>query len=244
MGNKTSIEWSDSTLSIFFGCTKVSRECDNCYMYRLEEIFGRDPEDVRERNPKYTHAAIKKLGNEKRIVFLNSMSDTFHEKFSFELIKKWFDILQDTPHSYISLTKRPSRMLAYSRQYELPSNFWIGTSIGTRSAYHRLEPLRKIKHHTKFLSLEPLLESVHDIDLTDIQWVIVGGESDYVDPRPFKDQWAREIREECKKQKIPFFYKQSGGKKKINNIWGTNILDGKKYLEMPEALATKESIVL
>ena len=242
MGNTTSIEWADATLNTAWGCTKVSKGCDKCYMFRLSHVFGKST-DPAPRKPKALQQAIRKLGDPK-IVFLNSMSDTFHESFPDEMIEGWFDELARTPHVYICLTKRPSRMMRFERSHRIPDNFWVGTSIEGKSAYHRLQPLRKMAHPTKFVSLEPLLESVKDIDLTGIHWVIVGGESDFMAPRKFEEQWAREIRDRCAAEKIPFFYKQSGGRKKVNDIWGTNILDGRTHLEMPEALKTKESTVI
>ena len=240
MAGKTEIEWADATLNTAWGCTKVSKGCENCYMYRLSKAFGKPADSPAE--TKTWRQQVNRLG-EPKIVFLNSMTDTFHESFSDTLIESWLTHLAATPHTFICLTKRTPRMKKYFESHPVPANFWIGTSIENRSAYHRLRPLQKIKAKTKFLSLEPLLESVSDIDLTDIQWVIVGGESDFQKPRPFDISWAAEIRDKCKSQSqpIPFFYKQSGGRSKTNGVWGSNILEGKTYLEMPELLKTKES---
>ena len=209
-------------------------------MFRLSKIFGRRADIAQPRSIKSITSDIKRLGKYRRIVFLNSMADTFHESFSDELITSWLDMLVST-HVWIILTKRVNRMYTYFKNRHIPDNFWLGTSIESRSAYHRLEKLKHVPAKIKFVSLEPLLESVADIDLQGIQWCIVGGESDQYNPRPFDEQWAREIRDICKNYNIPFFYKQSGGRKKINGTWGTNILDVKTYLELPEALKTKPS---
>ena len=109
---------------------------------------------------------------------------------------------------------------------------------------HRLGKLKRIDAKIKFVSFEPLLENLYEIDLSDIQWVIVGGESDNSDPRPFEIEWARNIRNQCIKYHVPFFFKQTGGKKKINGHWGSDEIDGKKYLEMPQLLQTKDSSLI
>ena len=237
----TSIEWADETLNTAWGCTKVSQGCKKCYMFRLSNMFGKStfPTAKSDRN---TRKAIVALGQTPKTVFLNSMSDTFHEEFTDGQLLAWFDLLKATPHHYIILTKRIARAMQFSKKYTvaginaIPANCSLGTSIENRGAYHRLKTLKKINQHgiLKFVSLEPLLESVVDIDLTGLDWVIVGGESDYIAPRPFDEQWAREIRDQCKTLNIPFFYKQFGGSKKNKEgTWGTNYLDGRQHMELP-----------
>ena len=231
----TAIEWADETLNTAWGCTKVSQGCDKCYVDRLTKLFGKSFFPT----PKSKHniaSAVRALGQKPKTVFLNSMSDTFHEEYSTNEILNWFRIIENTPHHYIILTKRIARALTLSKTYKFPDNCIIGTSIENRGAYHRLRTLKKINQPglRKFVSLEPLLESVADIDLDGIDWVIVGGESDYMDPRFFDEQWAREIRDKCQQLNIHFFYKQSGGtSKNKEGVWGTNILDGKKHMEIP-----------
>ena len=241
LGEKTSIEWADSTLNLAWGCTKVSLGCEKCYMFRLSKIFGRDPENPKPRKIQNILRDLKKFGQSSRVIFLNSMTDTYHENFSNELIQEWFDILAKTPHEFIILTKRINRAYNFHKSYKVPKNFWIGTSVENKNTLHRIQKLKLIDAKIKFVSFEPLLQRLGKIDLTGLQWIIVGGESDYNSPRPFKIEWAREIRDQCRKFEIPFFYKQSGGKKKINGTWGSNEIDGKKYLEMPILLTTKQS---
>ena len=150
------------------------------------------------------------------------------------------------------LSKRINRAYNYFKTHECPDQCWIGTSVEDARQIHRIEKLKKIKTKIRFVSFEPLLADIPSIDLSGLQWVIVGGESDQSAPREFKEEWAIHIRDACKKDKIPFFYKQFGGKRKKyeenldgtfkkNKVWGSNILDGKKYLETPIALSTKES---
>ena len=242
MAGTTGIEWADATLNVAWGCTKVSQGCDKCYVDRLSNMFGKSffPTPKTERNVK---KAIAVLGQTPKIVFLNSMSDTFHEEYSDGQILEWFKLIAATPHHYIILTKRIARALTFTRKYTvagsnaIPANCSIGTSIENRGAYHRLRTLKKINQPgvLKFVSLEPLLASVADINIADIDWVIVGGESDYIAPRPFDEQWAREIRGRCTALNIPFFYKQSGGSSKNKEgTWGTNYLDGRQHMESPD----------
>lgn len=242
MGEKTSIEWADTTLNTAWGCTKVSDGCKNCYMFRLSKIFGRDAEDPKPRKMERIIADLKKLGQKGRVIFLNSMSDTYHENFSDELIIEWLQLFASYPiHEFIILTKRINRAYNLHKKFPLPDNCWIGTSIENRVSLHRLEKLKKIQAKIRFVSFEPLLENLYEIDLKGIQWVIVGGESDFKDPRPFDEMWAITILAQCRRDNVPFFYKQSGGKKKIDKCWGSNKLEGKTYLEMPILLRTKES---
>ena len=214
-------------------------------MFRLSKIFGRNPEDPKPRKIENIAKDLHKLGQRGRVIFLNSMTDTYHENFSNQLIVSWFELIKQYPqHQFIILTKRINRAFNFHKNYYLPGNCWIGTSIENRSCLHRLEKLKKIEANIRFVSFEPLLENLYEIDLKGIQWVIVGGESDFVNPRPFKEMWAITILAQCRRDNVPFFYKQSGGKKKINGCWGSNKLEGKTYLEMPIALTTKESTVL
>jgi len=241
MGEKTSIEWADSTLNTAWGCTKVSAGCENCYMFRLSKIFGKNAENPKPREMKNILRDLKKFRDQKRIIFLNSMTDTFHENFSNELINEWFDLFEAQEHEFIILTKRINRAYNYFKTREVPKNCWIGTSIENKACLHRLTKLKMIDAPILFVSFEPLLEGLGKIDLEGISWVIVGGESDYRNPRPFSVEWAREIRDQCRESSIPFFYKQSGGTRKIKGTWGSNEIDGQKHLEMPILLATKQS---
>lgn len=210
-------------------------------MFRLSKIFGRDPTFAKPRKFENIIRDLRKF-KEPSIIFVNSMTDNFHESFDDLMIKMWLDLFsRNYIHEYIILTKRINRAYNYFKKYPCPKNCWIGTSIENKDSLHRLEKLKKIKTKIRFVSFEPLLEGLGKIDLNGIQWVIVGGESDFKAPRPFDIEWAKEILEQCQANSIPFFYKQSGGKKKIDGCWGSNKIEGRTYLEMPIALTTKES---
>jgi len=243
MGDQTAIEWADSTINFAWGCTKVSSGCDKCYMFRLSKVFGRDS-SFNPRKMGNIMRDVRKLPD-KAVVFVNSMSDTFHENASDELILEWFKIMSDRPeHQWIVLTKRINRAYNFYKKHgPFPNNIWLGTSIENRTSLHRLRKLKRIDVGIRFVSFEPLLEDIGEIDLDGIAWAIVGGESDFSAPRFFDPKWALNVLKACRRSGTSFFYKQSGGKKKIDGCWGTNILGGKKYLEMPLALATKESTV-
>jgi len=240
MGEKTGIEWADFTINTAWGCTKVSAGCEKCYMFRLSLAFGRKADIPTPRKIENIKKDLKKIKTPS-IGFLNSMTDTFHEDFSFELIDEWLSIFKDSEHIFILLTKRVNRMKKYFETREVPKNFWLGTSIENRGALHRLNTLKKIKCDTLFISFEPLLENLYEIDLKGIQWVIVGGESDSK-PREFRDEWGANILAQCRKEGIPFFFKQTGGRSKNERgAWGSDEMFGKRYLEMPVKLTTKES---
>lgn len=241
MGENTAIEWADHTINFYLGCTKVSPGCQNCYMFRNLSYTRWNPNVVTKVNFENVKKKLKSWRS--AIVFTNSMSDTFHESLSFDDIKAMFDIMATNPdHQFIILTKRVNKAYNYFKKYPCPDNCWIGTSIENRCSLHRLAKLKMIKARIKFLSLEPLLERLGDVDMKGLQWVIVGGESDLKAPRFFDVDWAKDILEQCRKFDIPFFFKQTGGTRKIDGCWGSNLIDGHKYLEMPIALKTKPSV--
>jgi len=242
MGEKTGIEWADFTINTAWGCTKVSAGCENCYMFRLSLAFGRKADEATPRKIENIKKDLKKIKTPS-IGFLNSMTDTFHEDFSFELIDEWFKIFEGSEHLFILLTKRVNRMKKYFETREVPKNFWLGTSIENRGALHRLNTLKKIKCDTLFVSFEPLLEDLGDIDLKGLQWVIVGGESGAKNKiRPFEESWGVKLLNQSREAGIPYFFKQTGGtSKNERGAWGSDILDGERYLEMPVKLTTKES---
>ena len=220
----TAIEWADNTINFYMGCTKVSEGCKNCYMYRLMPRFGKDPNFLNQMNFDNIMKNLKKW-NPSRI-FVNSMSDTFHERLSDYAITEMFTVMLMNPkHQYLILTKRIERAVEYLSKQKLPNNFWIGTSIENENHIDRIDHLREIKASVRFVSFEPLLGYVMNFNLTGINWVIVGGESD-PKPRPMKDVWVANIFDECKARDIPFFFKQWGGstKCKCHNAWGCRLI--------------------
>ena len=169
---------------------------------------------------------------EPRKIFVNSMSDLFHELMPGDYLEKCFDVMERANwHVYQVLTKRPGRMLEFTQKYgRVPDNVWLGTSVEMRAFVSRIDILRKVVAKTRFISFEPLIGSVGKVDLSGISWAIVGGESG-PGHRPIKIEWVREIREQCKESGVAFFFKQWGG---IRPKSGGRELDGKYWNQYPE----------
>lgn len=230
MGKDTTISWTDSTLNLAWGCTKVTTECENCYLYRLSGRFGRDPYKVQLTRAGWLgnvrRAQIAKCG--KRI-FVNSMSDTFHKDIDDLILHGWFaDFAAFPDKQFQILTKRPERAVEYFRTRKVPDNCWIGISVGIRESKHRIDTLKEIKAKVRFLSLEPTLESLGKLDLSEIHQAIQGGESG-PHYREMRVEWARETRDQCVDQHVPYFYKQSSGPRPGMNP----TLDGQTWHQFP-----------
>jgi protein gp37 len=164
------------------------------------------------------------------MVFVNSMSDLFHERVPAEFVKEVFGVMQRARwHSFQVLTKRPARCLELCEKLPWPANVWIGTSVESVEYVHRLDTLRRIPAAVRFLSAEPLLGSLGGLDLAGIQWVIVGGESG-PGARPMDPDWVRQLRETCVAQRVPFFFKQWGGTRKKQ---AGRALDGRTWDDLP-----------
>lgn len=232
---ETQIEWTDSTWNPVAGCSIMSSGCTNCYamqMARRLEAMGVDKyNDLTRKSGKRTvwsglvredHSSldIPRRWRKPRKIFVNSMSDLFHAEVSDEFIAEVWKVMRDTPrHSYQILTKRPDRMADFlSRMGDcvLP-NVWLGTSVENGEVCERIEFLRRTPSAIRFISFEPLIGSVGDIDLTDIHWAIVGGESG-PSARPIREEWIDEIHNYCRTYGTAFFFKQ----------WGTWGADNKK----------------
>jgi protein gp37 len=235
MGSYTTISWTTRTQNFWEGCTWMSPGCDHCYMFRNLERFKKDPTQVRRtsaanwRKPYAWNREAAEQGTP-QLVFTCSYSDFFHPDADSWRPEAW-QVIRDTPflHHQI-LTKRPGRI-----PYSLPpdwgdgySNVWLGVSIESRAYLWRLRTLKTIPARIRFLSLEPLLEDLGRLDLSGIQWVIVGGESG---PgfRPMDHQWARAIRAQCQAQGVAFFFKQSSA---LYPGQG-DTLDGRQWQEYP-----------
>jgi protein gp37 len=239
MADRSSIEWTDATWNPVRGCTKVSPGCKHCYAERFAERFRGV------QNHPFEQGFDLKLIPEKldvplkwrtpRRIFVNSMSDLFHESVPNEYIARIGDVMRTAKwHTFQVLTKRPDRMqsLLNSQLYELGllRNIWWGVSVEDRDyGVPRIELLRNTNAAVRFLSIEPLLENLGRLDLSDIDWVILGGESG-ARHRPMPIEWAREIRDQCHMMGVPFFFKQWGGRspKQLGRI-----LDGREWNELP-----------
>ena len=232
------------------GCTKISAGCDHCYAETV--AFTKTRDSYLRRLPVKDTAANRanpfaprfwperldqpvRWKTPKRI-FVNSMSDVFHAQFTFEHIKLVFDAMAAAPwHQFQLLTKRPERAVRYAEKLPWPSHIWLGVSVETLDVAHRVDALRDTPAHVKFLSAEPLLGSLVELNLAGIDWVIGGGESGH-HARPCDPTWARELRDNCVAAGIAFFWKQWGGR---TPKAGGRDLDGQEYSAYPRELATR-----
>jgi len=212
---KSKIEWTEETWNPTTGCDKVSSGCKNCYAEtmakRLQAIGVKGYENGFKFTlmPERLEQPLKKKKSTK--YFVNSMSDLFHEDMPIDFLDEIFKVIEQTPqHIYQVLTKRENKMEKYFATREVPSNVWLGVTVEDRkSGLPRIDKLRNINAAIKFLSIEPLLEDLGKVNLNGIDWVIVGGESG-PKARPMKEEWAINIKEQCDRKEIPFFFKQWG----------------------------------
>ncbi len=238
MADKSAIEWTDSTWNPVTGCTKVSRGCDNCYAERFAERFRGVPGhpfevgfDLTLREERLEQPLRWKRP---RHVFVNSMSDLFHKGVPWSFVDRVFDVMEQANwHIFQVLTKRSSLMRGYLRDRYgdsvVPSHIWCGVSVEDRSALVRVKHLQDSPVALRFLSMEPLLDSVGEFDVSGISWIIVGGESG-PGARPIEEEWVCDIRELCEGNDIPFFFKQWGG---LRPKSGGRELEGLEYNGMP-----------
>jgi protein gp37 len=242
MGDKSAIEWTDATWNPVTGCTKISAGCDNCYAARFAERWRGTPGHPFEAGfdltlrPDRLEQPLR--WKEPRRIFVNSMSDLFHKDVPTSFVDQVFDVMERADwHNFQVLTKRASRMNDYvCHRYgcdELPENVWMGVSLESAKLERRVHVLRMIPAAVRFLSVEPLLGPLGALDLSGIDWVIVGGESG-PGARPMHPDWVREIRDQCIAQNVPFFFKQWGGIRPKSN---GRELDGREWNEMPVGYA-------
>ncbi|GMV31034.1 MAG: hypothetical protein AMXMBFR59_31590 [Rhodanobacteraceae bacterium] len=242
MTTTSKIEWTEQTWNPIVGCTKISAGCKHCYaetMAKRLQAMG---------TPGYENGFALRLLPERladpakrqkpTVYFVNSMSDLFHEKVPESYIQQVFDVIAATPqHSYQILTKRAARLARYFRDRVVPPNVWLGVSVENRKhGVPRIDYLRTVPARIRFLSVEPLLDDVGELDLRDIHWVIVGGESG-PKARPMKPEWAESVRRQCAEQEVAFFFKQWGGwgadgKRRAKSKNG-RLLNGRTWDEMP-----------
>lgn len=228
MGN-TSIEWTNKTWNPVSGCSKVSPGCKNCYAERLfpRPYPGRKFTEIRTHPDRLEQPLHWRTP---QMIFANSMSDIFHTKVPTAFIVRVFDTMNRAAwHTFQMLTKRSERLLELAPDLVWPSNVWMGVSVESEEYTFRIDHLRQTGAFTKFLSLEPLLGPLPNLDLRGIHWVIVGGESG-PNARPMEDAWVRSIRDQCHAANLPFFYKQ---KKEGTRVVSLPLLDGKRYVEFP-----------
>lgn len=243
MGTKTGIEWTDATWNPVTGCTRISPGCDNCYAARIAERFRNVKGHPFETGFDLTlrpHRIDQPLRWKKPAhIFVNSMSDLFHKDIPSEYIDRIFDTMEAAYwHKFQILTKRSSLMRTYfNRRYtdgQPPGHIWAGASIEDATKTSRADHVRNTRSGLRFLSLEPLIGPIDYLDLSGIDWVIVGGESG-PHARPMSIDWVRTIRDFCVEQATPFFFKQWGG---VTAKSGGRDLDGRTWNELPGEIST------
>jgi len=234
--SKSSIEWTELTWNPTTGCSKISAGCKFCYaeiMTRRLKAMGQEKYKEGFKVVKIHPKTLKIPYTWKKpsIVFVNSMSDMFHKDVPIEYIQQVFKVMnENSQHTFQVLTKRSERLLTINSELKWTKNIWMGVSVEDENVTDRINDLRKTKAKIKFLSLEPLIGPLNNLNLKKMDWVIVGGESGFT-PRPMKEKWVNDIRIQCKKQSVPFFFKQWGGKNKKK---AGRLLNGRTYDEMPK----------
>jgi protein gp37 len=235
MSTHSAIEWTQSTWNPITGCSKISQGCKHCYAERMAmrlKAMG---------HPNYSNGFTLALHEQAlhlpltwkhpQIIFVNSMSDLFHEDVPFEFIEKIFSIMNEASwHTFQILTKRSQRLVEIDSQLHWPENVWMGVTVESQNYKYRIDNLRQCHSQIKFISLEPLLGPIAGMDLSGINWVITGGESG-PGARPIEKDWVIDVRDQCIASSIPFFFKQWGGvRKKLNG----RLLEGKIWNELPQ----------
>lgn len=236
MGAKTGIEWTQATWNPITGCTKVSPGCKNCYAERMAfrlKAMG---------NPSYSNGfdvtmhdnllGLPLSWKKPQRIFVNSMSDLFHKDVPIEFIQNVFDVMNKAHwHRFQILTKRSERLVELDSILEWAPNIWMGVSVENGEYLHRIDDLRSTRAKIKFISFEPLLGPVGNLNLHGIDWAIVGGESG-AGARCMDPSWAIDVRDQCNAKGVPFFFKQWGG---VNRKKAGRVLEGRTWEEMPLA---------
>jgi protein gp37 len=228
------IEWTESTWNPLTGCTKISPGCKHCYAERMAlrlQAMGQPNYETGFKLALHENALEKPLEWKKpQLIFVNSMSDLFHKDVPLEFILRIIDVMRRAEwHTFQVLTKRAERLEELNPQISWPENVWMGVSVESENYKYRIDHLRRTNARTKFLSLEPLIGPLRNLNLDGINWAIVGGESG-PGARPLDPAWVTEIRDQCLCAKVPFFFKQWGGVQKKR---AGRILEGRTWDEMP-----------
>lgn len=248
VADKTAIEWTEATWNPTTGCDRVSPGCDNCYALTLSKRLKAmgSPKyqldgDPTTSGPGFgltlhpTSLDVPRRWSAPRLIFVNSMSDLFHDGVPLEFVARVFDVMRETPqHTYQVLTKRAQRLSRVAGELDWPSNLWMGVSVESRRYTFRLDHLRKAPAAVRFLSAEPLLGPIGDIDLDGIHWVIAGGESG-AHARPVEYEWVAQLRDSCRTAGVAFFFKQWGGR---TPKAGGRELDGEVWDQLPVQAAS------
>lgn len=243
MADKSNIEWTHATWNPTTGCDRTSPGCDHCYALVLAKRLKamRNPKYQADGDPSTSGPGfaltihkdqldLPRRWTTPRLIFVNSMSDLFHPSVPDSFISDVFAVIRDTPnHTYQVLTKRSKRLTSLDGSLDWPDNLWMGVSVESSKYTFRIDHLRRTAARIRFLSIEPLLGPIDTLDLTDIHWVIVGGESG-VQARRMDPRWVTDIRDQCNEVGVPFFFKQWGGR---TPKAGGRTLEGRTWNEMP-----------
>jgi protein gp37 len=243
VADQSTIEWTEATWNPTTGCDRMSSGCDHCYALTLAKRLKamgsakyQTDGDPRTSGPGFgvalhpTVLDVPRRWREPRLVFVNSMSDLFHARVPLAFVLQVVEIMRETPqHTYQLLTKRARRLRRLSEHIDWPANVWVGTSVESEEELHRVSDLGHVDVAVRFLSLEPLLGALPGLDLSGVAWVIVGGESG-PHARPVDPAWVRELRDLAIAERVPFFFKQWGGRTPKT---GGRLLDGRTWDEMP-----------
>ena len=245
MSDRSAIEWTEATWNPTTGCDRTSPGCDNCYALTLAkrlQAMGvakyRNDGDPRTSGPGFGMTLhpdaldIPRSWRKPRTIFVDSMSDLFHKDVPDDYIRRVFEVIADTPqHQYQLLTKRSQRLARFGQKLAWPPNLWMGVSVETARYTFRIDHLRTVNAAVRFISAEPLLGPLPNLDLDGIHWMIVGGESG-PGARPMQGEWATDLRDQCDTAQVPFFFKQWGGRTPKS---GGRTLQGQTHNEMPPA---------
>ena len=234
MGENSPIEWTEATWNPLTGCVKISPGCARCYAERMSlRLRAMVQPNYRNGFELTLHEHALELPyrwRKPRRIFVNSMSDLFQVGVPLDFIQKTFRVMRETPrHQYQILTKRSDRLLEFSPLLGWPPNVWMGVSVENADYIFRIDDLRRTGAAIKFLSVEPLLGPLPDLDLDGIHWIIVGGESG-PGARPMKEEWVLDIRDQCQAAGVPFFFKQWGG---VNKKKTGRMLEGETWDQIP-----------
>lgn len=242
MADKSAIEWTEATWNPVTGCDQVSPGCAHCYAKTFAERWRGIPGHPYEQGfdlriwPERLDQPLK--WKRPRTIFVNSMSDLFHERIPDEFIVQVFNVMERaSQHIFQVLTKRPERMLEIANELPWPANVWMGVSIENRRFVHRADLLRSAPAAVRFISAEPLLGPLEGLDLTNIHWLIAGGESG-PGHRPIREEWVLDLRDRCEDEGVAFFFKQWGGARPKSR---GRLLEGREWNRMP--VPSEEALV-
>lgn len=241
MGDRSTIEWTEATWNPTIGCTKVSPGCDRCYAERITRRFPKAYPNGFDLTLRPDVLDLPRRWRRPRQVFVNSMSDLFHADVPDDYIRRVFDVMaEETRHQFQVLTKRAVRLARLAPRLPWTSNIWMGVSVETSEYTWRIDALRRTSAHVRFVSAEPLLGPLPNLNLDGLHWLIAGGESQ-AGARPAEFAWFRDLRDQCLGAGVAFFLKQLGGHPSKRGGDQAR-LDGRRWREMPSVPILRKDV--